>query len=406
VIAGDDQQLPPFDLYNVKVEEGEDPFEEGQMALEVESILDLSRNLFPQCKLNWHYRSTEKELINFSNFAFYEGRLNMAPPAMHEDISLPPISFIKVPGVWLRNRNELEAQTVVALVEELIRRPDNPTVGVVTFNYHQKELIRELLELRLVELNMNGDKEGAALLYRAMQREEGEERQGIFVKNIENVQGDERDVIIFSVGYARTPEGKLVANFGLLNQKGGGNRLNVAITRAKKKKIIVCSIDPEDLQVDAAKHDGPLLLKRYLQYARAISAGEDASVMAILAQLRTISEVSNSDVYAGEIAKMALTKKVRAGLEAMGWQVESELGDHNFMLDLAMRSPDGTFVLGVEVEGRNYFSGRTAKEREVYRPSLLMRRGWRVYRLWARNYFLHPEQELRRIVEFAQSPAK
>jgi AAA domain/REase_MTES_1575 len=401
VIAGDDQQLPPFDLYNVKVEEESESAEiEEQMPLEVESILDLSRNIFPQAKLNWHYRSTEQDLINFSNFAFYEGRLSMAPPAQHEELSSPPISFVKVAGLWERNRNEVEARQVVTLVEQLVRRPENPTVGVVTFNYFQKELIRELLELRLVELGMAGDKEGAALLHKAMEREEGEERQGIFIKNIENVQGDERDVIIFSVGYARTPAGKLVANFGLLNQKGGGNRLNVAITRAKKKKIIVCSIDPEELQVDGAKHDGPLLLKRYLQYARALSQGDHAQVQTILAQLRTLGP-DKTGTTATLATPEGILPKLKADLEARGWKVETGLGDHNFMLDLALLAPDGSYVLGVECEGRSYFAGRSAKEREVYRPGLLQRRGWQIYRLWNRNYFLNPTKEVDRIVELA-----
>ncbi len=398
VIAGDDQQLQPFDLYNVKVEEDE-ATEVEQMPLEVESILDLSRNLFRQCKLSWHYRSTEKELINFSNFAFYEGRLNMVPPALHEEISQPPISFVKVAGVWDKNRNEEEARQVVALVEAMVRRPDNPTIGVVTFNFHQKELIRELLELRLLELGMAGDQEGASLLHKAMEREEGEERQSIFVKNIENVQGDERDVIIFSVGYARTKAGKLIANFGLLNQKGGGNRLNVAITRAKKKKIIVCSIDPEELQVDDSKHDGPKLLKRYLQYARAMSMGDAGSVKSLLSQLRTIG----AEAPVATTLRLGLVERIQADLQALGWQVDAGLGDHNFMLDLAIKGPDGAYVLGIEIEGRNYFSGRSAKEREVYRPALLRRRGWKIYRLWARNYFLNPAQELRRIVEMAEA---
>ncbi|HEX2898409.1 MAG TPA: AAA domain-containing protein, partial [Bacteroidia bacterium] len=130
VIAGDDKQLPPFDLYNVKVDEEEDPFVEDQIALEVESILDLARNKFRQCKLSWHYRSSEKELINFSNYAFYEGRLNVVPPARHEPISIPPISFVKVEGVWERNSNIAEARKVVELVEELVKRPDNPTIGI------------------------------------------------------------------------------------------------------------------------------------------------------------------------------------------------------------------------------------------------------------------------------------
>jgi very-short-patch-repair endonuclease len=401
VIAGDDKQLPPFDLYNVKVDEEEDPFLEDPIALEVESILDLARNKFRQCKLSWHYRSSEKELINFSNHAFYESRLNVVPPAHHEPISIPPISFVKVDGIWERNCNLIEAQKVVQLVEELVQHPDNPTIGVVTFNYHQKELVRTLLEERLEQLRQAQDQEGLSRLFRAMEREEGEERQGIFVKNIENVQGDERDVMIFSVGYARNPAGKMVANFGLLNQKGGGNRLNVAITRAKKKKIIVSSIEPDELSVESAKHEGPKLLKQYLQYARALSRGDSESVTTILGQLRQMP-VSVGGIEAVNTAEgFSFVEKLKRQLEDKGLNVEQVTRDGSFSLDLVVRGKNGDGLLGIECEGANYFMGRSSKEREVYRPSLLQRRGWSVYRVWARNYFLDAEVEVERIVAAA-----
>ncbi len=400
VIAGDDKQLPPFDLYNVKVDEEEDPFVDDSIALEVESILDLARTKFRQCKLTWHYRSSEKELINFSNHAFYESRLNVVPPALHEPISIPPISYVKVEGVWERNANLAEAKKVVQLVEGLVMRTDNPTIGVVTFNFHQKELVRALLEERLEQLRQAGDQEGMSRLFRAMEREEGEERQGIFVKNIENVQGDERDVMIFSIGYARNPAGKMVANFGLLNQKGGGNRLNVAITRAKKKKIIVCSIEPEELNVEGAKHEGPKLLKQYLQYARACSQGDAERVTTILGQLR---QVPVAPTGLGTMANSNhFVQQLKERLEAKGLIVGHFQRDGNFSLDLVVRNKSGESILGIECEGANYFMGRSPKEREVYRPALLQRRGWNLYRVWTRNYFLNPEAEVERIVAAAQ----
>ena len=396
VIAGDDKQLPPYDLYNVKVEEEEDGFFEDEMALEVESILDLARNIFSECKLNWHYRSSEEELINFSNHAFYEGRLNIIPAAKHEAISRPPIEFIKVDGVWEKNRNVEEAKRVVALVETLVMRPENPTIGVVTFNYHQKELIWTMLEERLLALTLSGESEVLAKLHAAMEREEGEERQGIFVKNIENVQGDERDVIIFSIGYAHDPKGKMVAHFGLLNQKGGGNRLNVAISRAKKKGIVVCSIEPEELKVDNAKHEGPRLLRSYLQYARAISKGDLEIANNIL---KTIGTSKPEPLPEMQMAGNVLADRLETLLKAKGLRVMKQVGDTKFKLDLAIVDKEGHYLLGIECEGRNYFSGKSAKEREVYRPMALRSRGWEVYRVWARNFFLNPEGEVENILE-------
>ncbi|MEM7038614.1 MAG: AAA domain-containing protein, partial [Bacteroidota bacterium] len=170
VIAGDDKQLPPFDLYNVKVDEGEGAFFENEMALEVESVLDLAKNVFPEVQLSWHYRSQEEELINFSNYAFYQGRLNIIPPAHHDPYNVPPLEFIPVEGLWRSNRNEAEAQRVLELVETLVRREDQPTIGIVTFNYFQKELIRDLLERRIEELGQSDDTELLRLLNQAMER--------------------------------------------------------------------------------------------------------------------------------------------------------------------------------------------------------------------------------------------
>ncbi|MFN8393248.1 MAG: AAA domain-containing protein [Bacteroidia bacterium] len=398
VIAGDDKQLPPFDLYNVKADEEEDPFVEDQAALEVESVLDLARTRLLVCKLDWHYRSSERELIDFSNHAFYEGRLNVIPRPQHEAISQPPISFERVEGRWESNANRPEAERVVAIVEDLIARPDAPTVGVVTFNYHQKELITTLLEERLEALRGSGDTERLKRLLTALDVPEGEERQGLFVKNIENVQGDERDVMVFSVGYARNAAGKLMTNFGLLNQKGGGNRLNVAITRARKKKIVVCSFDPEELRVEDAKHDGPGLLKRYLQYARAVSMGEPATNVAG-------DVATESGLRVEPWMTSGVTERLLGMLKARGLNVEPGDGEGGFGLDLMVRGKDGDYVLGIECEGRNYFSGRTPKEREVYRPGLLARRGWRLHRVWARNFFLDPEAEVNRIVAAVEAAA-
>jgi hypothetical protein len=374
------------------------------MALEVESVLDLARNLFEECKLSWHYRSLEEELINFSNHAFYEGRLNIVPAARHEGISRPPISFIEVAGLWEKNSNAQEAAKVVELVEELVMRPEQPSIGIVTFNYHQKELIWEMLEQRQEQLSAERKVDVLARLQEAMNRGEGEERQGIFVKNIENVQGDERDVIIFSIGYAKDEKGRMVANFGLLNQKGGGNRLNVAITRAKKKGIVVCSFPPEDLKVDGAKNDGPRLLKSYLQFARAVSEENAERAGGILKSLGGSTEEDMRTQNASAIPRGGLAERLAPMLREAGLELELGLGDTQYKLDMAIKDKQGNYLLGIECEGSNYFSGKTSKEREIYRPSALKDRGWKVHRVWARNFYLDPEKELAKILEKAGKP--
>ncbi|MEM7039756.1 MAG: AAA domain-containing protein, partial [Bacteroidota bacterium] len=262
-----------------------------------------------------------------------------------------------------------------------------------------KELIRDLLERRIEELGQSDDTELLRLLNQAMERGEGEERQGIFVKNIENVQGDERDVIIFSVGYARNEKGKLVTHFGLLNQKGGENRLNVAVTRAKKKIYVLCSFDPAELKVAETKHPGPKMFKRYLQFAQAISNDRTEYANELLHSMHALEEDAPASVAAGATD---LQRLLKTALENAGLRVRAGIGDTNYKLDLAVLDDAGEFVLGIECEGNQYFSGKSAKEREVYRLNLLEKRGWKVVRVWTRNYFLDPEGTVQRLIDQAK----
>ena len=394
VVAGDDKQLPPFDLYSIKAETEEEAFYENEVALEVESILDLAKNVLPEQKLSWHYRSREEELINFSNYKFYEGRLKVVPPARHDPVFLPPIEWVSVDGLWEQNRNVAEAEKVVDLVEKWVFMEAPPTVGVVTFNYHQMEEIKDRMDQRVQAWVDAGETAKVKKWYAAIEREDGEERQGVFVKNIENVQGDERDVIIFSVAYAKNKQGKLVSQFGSLSQRGGENRLNVAVTRAKKKVVVVCSFMPEELQVADSKNPGPRLFKNYLLYARSVAMGETGTEL-LMDSGREIPVKASVGGAPGELAF-----RVAEALESRGYHVERNVGDTNYKLDLAIKkSPTDTeYLLGIECEGNNYFSGKTPKEREVYRPGLLVDRGWKLYRLWARNYFLDPEKEIGKIL--------
>jgi hypothetical protein len=213
---------------------------------------------------------------------------------------------------------------------------------------------------------------------------------GLFVKNIENVQGDERDIIVFSVGYASNAQGKFVANFGLLNQQGGENRLNVAITRAKHKVYVISSIQPTDLQVNDAKYDGPRLLKNYLQYVKAISENRPEAALSIL----TANASTPPERLTNPIADYFYQK-----LTQQGYHVIRNFGDTRYKIDLAVKqSPDdNAFLLAIECEGPHYFSGLTAKEREVFRLNLLTERGWQYTRISARNFWQNREKELERV---------
>lgn len=390
IVAGDDQQLKPFDLYRVKFEDTERDFTASEIALEVESILDLAKRSLEERKLTWHYRSQEEELINFSNHAFYEGKLQVIPPATHDTANYPPMEWVGVKGQWANNRNLIEAEAVVELVERLVQRDDAPSIGIVTFNYHQQELIKDLLEARLEAL-ANEDEALYQCLQLAMMKTESEEFQGLFVKNIENVQGDERDIIIFSIAYAPNESGKLVTRFGLLNQKGGENRLNVAITRAKKKIFVICSFEPSQLKVESALQDGPRVFKSYLQYVRAVSDLRSTDAAHLLnMQSKEDFSIRPENPIADELAGM---------LAAEGYEIIRDFGDTAYKLDIVVKdgAKDNSFLLGIECEGAHYFSGESSKEREVYRIALLEARGWKTYRVWARNWWMDKEREVKKI---------
>ncbi|MDX2248921.1 MAG: AAA domain-containing protein [Bacteroidia bacterium] len=386
VIAGDDKQLQPLDLYKVRYDDSEESFLSDEIALEVESVLDLAKTTFEESHLTWHYRSQEEELINFSNHAFYEGKLQVVPPARPGEFPGPPLEWIPVQGEWRNNQNPAEARRVVELILSLIQHPAQPSLGIVTFNYFQQELIRDLLDEKLEELATTDEKKYAQL-YAAMHKTEQEEFQGIFVKNIENVQGDERDIILFSIGYARNENGKLVTHFGLLNQKGGENRLNVAITRARLKSYIVCSFLPGELNVEAAINDGPRFLKSYLQYARSISDGWKKEILN--PQNGNVSPVTTENPIADFLGER---------LRQLGYGVVRNVGDTSWKLDIAIKREDGVFLLGIECEGSFYFSGSSSKEREIYRRNLLESRGWKVHRVWARNFWADREKEVEKVV--------
>ncbi|MEM7297090.1 MAG: AAA domain-containing protein [Bacteroidota bacterium] len=247
VVTGDSMQLQPNDLYRARWEEDEDIPE-----LNIDSLLNLTKHYLPEINLSGHYRSKSLELIDFSNQHFYKGRLRLLPDYEYVNKQEPAIQFTKTDGSWEDGINTLEAEEVVAVTIQLLKEDPNKDIGIVTFNFKQQGHILDLLEERSVA-------ESIIL------------PEHLFVKNIENVQGDERDVIIFSITYAPDKSGKVKLQFGSLNTEGGENRLNVAVTRAREKVMVVSSLFPQQLDTDATKNEGPKLLKKYLEYAWSVS---------------------------------------------------------------------------------------------------------------------------------------
>lgn len=309
VVVGDSKQLTPYDLYRVRYESEND---EETPALEVESLLDLAKQYLPETLLEGHYRSRSLDLIGFSNQHFYKNKLQLLPHFDDANATEPVINYVKVEGVWENNRNEIEAQKVIELLEILQNTHPTSSLGVVTFNQPQQQLI---------ENRLNRDVASLAAL---------------FIKNIENVQGDERDIIVFSVGYAPDTRGKMRAQFGSLNAQGGENRLNVAITRARQKIYIVTSILPNQLQVEEATHAGPKLLKAYLQYALEVSENRDRKELPFA--------------------------------------------------DLTVQNTDG-YESVILTDDNRYQQAISIKEPHAYLPLQLRTKGWRFERVWSRVWW-------------------
>ncbi|MEN7547481.1 AAA domain-containing protein [Rapidithrix thailandica] len=337
VIAGDSQQLAPFDLYQPRWEEAleDDP------VLEIDSLLDLGARYLSQIQLNGHYRSQSLDLIDFSNRHFYSGQLKLIPHYKDFIENKPAIDYIKIEGEWLQNQNLPEAHKVVDLVEQLLQ-DEIYNIGIITFNFKQQELIRDILEER--ELNYPEE---------------------LFIKNIENVQGDERDVILFSIGYGPNKAGKVNVQFGSLNQEKGENRLNVAITRARKKIIIVSSILPAMLNVENTKHSGPKLLKKYLHYAYDVAEGK---------------YIPKIEAYPFHTIDWYLKHKIKEQ-----FQQHSQFVDSLPFADLV--TFDQTYQKLIFTDDDFYYQSTSAKEAHAYIPLALKHKNWSYKRYYSRQYW-------------------
>ena len=400
VVAGDSKQLRPTATF-VKRYMGNDSDEEldlaTQAALEVESLLDLATSRFNSTNLTYHYRSKNEELINFSNYAFYDGKLQIAPN-ISKNIGNKPIERIKVNGKWLGRRNQEEANAIVSLLKKLIKNKRNKSsIGIITFNTEQENAIEDAIDAECQK-----DAAFRDAYIREQNRKENNEDTSIFIKNLENVQGDERDIIIFSIGYARNEYGKVVAHFGSLSVEGGENRLNVAITRAKEKIYVVTSIEPEELQVEGAKNAGPKIFKSYLRYVRAVSNKKNKEAQYVLDSFKSSLPETTDEEIVNEFEN-----EIRDELTKLGYTVETNLGNTDYKLSLAVYDKKlDRYLLGIECDYAAYNSSSSILERDVYRNKFLESRGWSIMRVWSRDWWLNKDRVVNNIVKNIQANKK
>lgn len=346
VVTGDNQQLRPSDLYRIRLEDT--PSDEAvPAALEVESLLELAAQHLPQLALKEHYRSRSLDLITFSNEHFYHNELSLLPHFEEVNQHQPAIRYLNVKGIWQQNTNLSEAEAILELIDQLVTEMPGRSIGVVTFNYPQQQLIQDMLENRVGE---------------EPEAEKPPLPPGLFVKNIENVQGDERDIIIFSIGYAPDERGRLSLQFGSLNASGGGNRLNVAITRARERVYVVTSLWPDQLNVSDTANEGPKLLKAYLAYA-----------------LRVAQQQFQPAPHPHYALPARTLLKDKLASQHPAWVAELPFAD------LTVKS-DNVYKALILTDDDLYYQ-QTAKQAHAYLPISLRLRNWPFERFWSREFW-------------------
>lgn len=375
IVVGDSKQMPPTRFFaSIQSDEVDEDTPDELHSLE--SILDECKTLgLAEKKLSWHYRSKHESLIAFSNYQFYRD-LYTFPGANHQDPGLG-IELVYVPdGIYDRGKsttNLIEARKIADLVLNHFENYSNRSLGVIAFSQAQQMAILDVIE----ELRLQHPE------YESFFDEKQDEH--FFVKNLENVQGDERDVIFFSVGYGKDIAGKLTYNFGPLTKQGGPRRLNVAATRARYQIKLVSSILPTDLDASTT-NEGVKILRAYLEFAQ-----RKGDLKSLASQVDVSPDAEFDSPFEEEVYN-ALTES--------GLILEKQVGCSGYRIDLAVKDPESTgrFLLGIECDGAMYHSAKTARDRDRLRQNVLESLDWRIHRIWSRDWIDNPKNEIDKVL--------
>lgn len=363
IVVGDSKQMPPTSFFSANTTDDDEADVD-----DLESILDDCISLsMPSRYLAWHYRSKHESLIAFSNQNYYDGKLTTFPSA---DDMIPHVTWQHVDGYYDYGKtrtNRFEAEAIVA--ETIHRLQNNPerSIGIVAFSKPQSDLIEDLLNEALVQ-------------YPELEQLNQEAEEPLFIKNLENVQGDERDVILFSVGYGPDKDGHLSMNFGPLNKIGGERRLNVAVSRARYEMKVFSTLLPEQIDERRTQAEGVLGLKQFMRYAQQ-------------GALKPVSSNTSEDssLIVQQIAEILLRK---------GYDVKTNVGSSALRIDIAIIDPlhKDHYALGIVLDGVNYYHLKTARDREIVQPTVLQMLGWRLMHVWTVDWLSHPENVIKVIM--------
>ena len=387
VIVGDPNQMPPTSFFSSDISD-----DENRQSEDLDSILDDCLALsMPDTHLLWHYRSKHESLIAFSNKNYYDGSMFTFPSVNDRERC---VKMCTVNGTYNRHadpktdngKNFKEAE---AIVKEVIRRFNSPllhnqSVGIVTFNIKQRDLIKDLID---EECKKNIDFDKWAYPKKYVEKDSKinpDDLEDLFVKNLENVQGDERDVILFSIGFGPDENGKVYYNFGPLNQDGGWKRLNVAVSRSRREMVVFSSMTSDMIDINRSSNDGVNQLHDFLKYAETGILGDD---------------ISKENFHA-----KGITLQICKALEDAGYKTQKNVGSSDLKIDIAVINPydQGEYLLGVMLDGDSYKKAENTKDRELSQQSVLEGLGWSTYRIWTMDWWDNKNKEIKRLLEHVE----
>ncbi len=372
IVVGDPKQMPPTSFFTSSSNIDEDNIEKEDLESILDDCLALS---MPSRHLLWHYRSKHESLIAFSNSRYYENKLLTFPSP--DDIATK-VSFIPVAGYYDRGKSRQNSFEAKAVIEELRRRLSDPvlskkSIGVVTFSAVQQLLVQNLFDDLL---KTYPELEAVAL----------DTHEPIFIKNLENVQGDERDIILFSVGYGPDQAGKLSLNFGPLNREGGWRRLNVAVSRARYEMRVYSTLRADDIDITRSSSEGVAGIRSFLEYA------EKGRVSLVNKKM----DIGPTDTGFEKL----LAEKIRLA----GYDVHTNVGCSGYRIDLGIvnKQKSSEYILGILCDGNNYKNAKTARDREIIQYDVLKQLGWQLFRVWSTDWWENPEEVMSGIMAAIQ----
>jgi very-short-patch-repair endonuclease len=378
VVVGDSKQLPPTSFFDRALQETDTSDDEEDVD-GIESILDMAQKIWmPARRLRWHYRSRHESLIHFSNQEFYDNDLVIFPRA-ETSVESSGIRLFQVNGTYVGQKNPAEVDAILEAVLLHARQRPELSLGIVTMNKPQTDLLSEALDdyaRKNPEVEAFRNRWDCSL-------------EPLIIKNLENIQGDERDVIMISTLYGQDAEGRFFQRFGPINSAFGHRRLNVLFTRAKQHMQIFTSLDPDKILTEGDRKSlGVRALKSFLRYSRDGIIRTTESSGPSLKQPDSVFE---------EFVIRRLIKH--------GYQVVPQYGVAGFFIDIAVRNPrcSDTFLLGIECDGAAFHSSKSARDRDRNRQEILESMGWEIYRIWSSDWFLNEDGEMSKLLQHLQA---